>query len=94
MHDRWNYGVANAAAGFLGVIIGMVATLVAMEKDALSIQEMRNWIGAAAPIIAIAGAWIAWTNVRTTIRVNLMNREEDRLERISSRHARCRGFFE
>ena len=59
-------------------LVGLLVGYASGSGQIPSVEKYQTLIGAT---VAVAAAWITWTNVRKQMRVNLMSREEDRLER-------------
>jgi hypothetical protein len=66
------------AAVLVGVAVGFVLGNILGVRKAIDIKEWQTTIGV---VVAVAAATVAWINVQTTLRVNLISREEDRMER-------------
>jgi hypothetical protein len=79
-YTRAGVAAAVASAAFLGLIVGA-------SLNANDLPNPKEWQTLIAASVAVIAAWIAWTNVkkqlamqREALRINLMSREEDRME--------------
>jgi hypothetical protein len=70
--------LSTVAVALGAVVVGLVVGNVLGVRKGFDVREWQTTMGVA---VAIVAAGIAWVNVRTTLRVNLISREEDRMER-------------
>jgi hypothetical protein len=67
-------GAAVGAAAFVGLMVGYSSGRGAIPD----LQEWQTLVGALVAVIAVA---VAWLNVQRQLRINLISREEDRIEK-------------
>jgi hypothetical protein len=66
--------VATAiTAGWIGLMVGFAAGLEVLP-------HLKDWQTLIAAAVALLAAFVAWFNVQKTLRINVISREEDRIE--------------
>jgi prefoldin subunit 5 len=66
----------------LCVWLGIAGPLVTdIQADGIY-KTLKDWQGLIGAVVAVMAAVIAWLNVKQQLRINLVSREEDRIERL------------